>query len=86
MLLALLLLAAPVQLDLRVGKSVPLCATGTIQCPATSPICDDTTVATAEDSEGGLVIKGLKPGETLCSAASASGLGPRQVYKVVVKP
>ena len=86
MLLALLLLAAPIQLDLRAGKSVALCATGTIQCPATAPICDDTSVATAEESEAGLVIKALKPGETLCSAASASGMGPRQVYKIVVKP
>jgi hypothetical protein len=84
---ALFLLAsadAPSPLSLRVGKSVELCTTGTIQCPAVAPICDDTSIVTAEVTEAGLTFKGLKPGSTLCSAASASGVGPRRVYRVEV--
>jgi hypothetical protein len=75
---------APVPLTVRVGKSVAICVTGTIQCPAAQPICDDTSVVTAEETEAGLVFKGLKPGTTLCSAASAAGVGPRRVYKIEV--
>jgi hypothetical protein len=85
--LALLLLAAadaPFPLSVGVGKSVDLCSTGTIQCPAVAPICDDTSVVGAEVTQAGLVFKGLKPGSTLCSAASASGAGPRRVYRVEV--
>jgi hypothetical protein len=86
--LALLLLAAadaPFPLSMRVGQSVAICTTGTIQCPAVAPICDDTSVVGAEVTDAGLTFKGLKPGSTLCSAASGSGAGPRRVYKVVVK-
>jgi hypothetical protein len=91
-LLAFLLLAdapvtltdAPLTLTVRVGKSVAICGTGTIQCPAVQPICDDTSVATAVETEAGLAFKGLKPGTTLCSAASAAGVGPRRVYRIEV--
>jgi hypothetical protein len=75
---------APAPLTVRVGKSVAICTTGTIQCPAVQPICDDTSVATAEETEAGLAFKGLKPGTTLCSAASAAGVGPRRVYRIEV--
>ena len=84
-LLALLLAEAPVPLSLLVGKSVAICKTGTIQCPAVAPICDDVSVATAENSDEGLVFKGLKTGTTLCSASSAGGLGQRRVYLIEVK-
>jgi hypothetical protein len=77
---------APVKLTLKVGKSVNLCATGTIICPATAPICDDATVAQGEESPQGLIFKGKKAGTTLCSAASSSGGGARRVYRVEVKP
>lgn len=87
--LALLVLAAadaPVAITVRAGSSVPLCSTGTIQCPAGTGICDDTSIATIENSDAGVVLRALKAGETRCSVASASGLGMRQLYKVVVKP
>lgn len=84
-LLAVLAASAdPVSLTVKVGKSVALCATGTIQCPAANPICDDISVATAEVTAEGLVLKGVKKGETLCSAAGSNGFGRRQVYRVVV--
>jgi hypothetical protein len=51
--------------------------------PVVAPICDDTSVVAAEVTDAGLTFKGLKPGNTLCSAASANGA--RRVYKVVVK-
>jgi hypothetical protein len=75
----------PHPLKLKVGESLAICKTGTIQCPASSPICDDTTVVTAELSGNeGLVFKGLKPGTTLCSAGASSGFGARRVYRVTV--
>jgi hypothetical protein len=75
----------PHPLKIRVGESVAICKTGTIQCPANNPICDDATVvgAAAQGSDG-LVFKGLKPGTTLCSAASGAGFGHRRVYRVTV--
>jgi hypothetical protein len=76
----------PYPLAIRVGKSIAICKTGTITCPAGSPICDDTSVVDASVTEEGLVFKGLKPGSTLCSAANAQGAGLRRVYRVTVSP
>jgi hypothetical protein len=70
----------------KVGKSIALCKTGTITCPAASPICDDLSVIEATFTAEGLVFKGLKEGKTLCSAASSTGLGSRRVYRVTVTP
>jgi hypothetical protein len=88
LLLASLLLAAaedqPYPLALQVGKTIAVCKTGTIACPAGSPICDDTSVVDAQFTDEGLVFKGLKPGKTLCSAANNEGLGLRRVYVVTV--
>jgi len=75
---------APLPLTLRVGQAVSLCKTGTIQCPAAAPICDDVGVATAFDGPDGLAFKGVGPGTTLCSAGSAGGSGARRVYRVTV--
>ncbi len=87
LVLALLLAsAAAFPLELRVGKSVAICKTGTILCPASNPICDDTSVVGIDTGADGLVFKGLKPGTTLCSAGSAGGAGLRSVYRVTVKP
>jgi hypothetical protein len=89
-LLVALLLAAeeagPYPLSLKVGEVAALCKTGTIQCPATAAICDDPSVAGPADSPDGLAFKGLKPGTTLCSAASGAGSGQRRVYRVTVTP
>ena len=77
----------PYPLKMKVGGSVAVCKTGAMTCPANSPTCDDTSVVTASiDESQGLVFKGLKPGTTLCSAATASGLGPRRVFRVTVTP
>jgi hypothetical protein len=75
-----------VQLSIKVGKTIALCKTGTITCPATGVICDDLAVVGAMTTGEGLVFKGLKEGKTLCSAASSSGLGSRRVYRVTVTP
>jgi hypothetical protein len=76
----------PVPLALAVGESAPICRTGTITCPARDPICDDASIAAGAVTDEGLVFTALKPGTTLCSAASASGSGPRRVYRITVKP
>jgi hypothetical protein len=76
----------PYPLSLRVGKNIALCKTGTISCPAASPICDDTAVVDALFTSEGLVFKGVKPGTTLCSAANDNGAGSRRVYRVTVTP
>ncbi len=82
--LFLLLAADALPLPLQVGKSVALCSTGTIQCPAGNAICDDTSIVAVESSDAGLVLRGLKPGTTLCSAASGGGAGQRTVWRVTV--
>jgi hypothetical protein len=66
-----------------VGQGVSLCKTGTIICPARSPICDDISVATVRMGEDGLEIVGVKPGTTLCSVVSMTGL--RTLYAVTVR-
>jgi hypothetical protein len=76
----------PYPLKLRAGKTIALCTTGTITCPAASPICDDTGIVDAFFTAEGLVLKGMKPGVTLCSAASDNGLGSRRIYRVTVTP
>ena len=49
------------------------------------PLCDDPSVAAfAADGSGRL--QGLKPGETICSVSRSSPLGPRQIYRIVVRP
>jgi hypothetical protein len=75
----------PYPLEIKVGKTVAICKTGTIQCPASAATCDDTSIASVDSSEtDGLLFKGLKPGTTTCSAAATSGFGARRVYKVIV--
>ena len=89
-LLLLTLLAAegdpgPYPLEIKVGKTVAICKTGTIQCPASAANCDDTSIVSVESSEtDGLLFKGQKAGTTTCSAAATAGLGARRVYRVVV--
>ena len=73
----------PFPITVPVGGSVKICRTGTIVCPATAPICDDSSIAVMRAGEEGLEIVGLKAGRTLCSAASASLV--RRVYAVTVK-
>jgi hypothetical protein len=69
-------------LRLAVGQSVALCSTGTLLCPARATFCDDTSVVVVGGDERGPVLTGMKPGTTVCSAASASG--SRRVYRVTV--
>jgi hypothetical protein len=77
---------APAPLEVRVGRVVGICKTGTILCPAGAATCDDTSIATPDADSDGLGFKGVKPGATLCSAAGAAGQGIRRVYRVTVKP
>jgi len=74
----------PHPLTVRVGEEIAICKTGTIQCPAAGPICDDLGVATAVDGPDGLAFQGVGPGQTLCSAGSSGGQGPRRVYRITV--
>lgn len=72
-------------LKIEVGGEVAVCQTGTVLCPATV-VCDDPSVVTVTGDQRGPVLKGGKPGATLCSAGSASGAGMRRVYQVTVVP
>ncbi len=72
----------PYPITVGVGQAVSICTTGTIVCPARSPICDDTTIATVRDGENGLEIVGVKPGTTLCAMTSATAF--RTIYAVTV--
>ncbi len=73
----------PLPIDLQAGDTFEVCASGLILCPARTPICDDPKVAVPVDTPGGLGFKGVGPGTTLCSAASAAG--PRRVFRITVR-
>ena len=60
-----------------------MCKSGAIVCPANSARCDDPKVAVPVDLPGGMGLKGVSPGSTLCSAGSAAG--PRRVFRVTVR-
>jgi hypothetical protein len=69
--------------ELRVGETFDVCKSGMIVCPARTPICDDPKVVVPVDLTDGLGFKGVSPGTTLCSAASA--VGPRRVFRITVR-
>lgn len=71
------------QVALTVGESFDICASGEIVCPARGAICDDLKVAVPADLPGGIGFRGVSPGTTLCSAASA--VGPRRVFRITVR-
>jgi len=73
----------PFPVKLRVGEAFEACTSGQIVCPARAPICDDPKVAVPADVNGGLGFRGVGPGTTLCSAASA--VGPRRVFRITVR-
>ncbi len=72
----------PAAVALKVGESLRVCDTRTVICPASAPICDDTSLVAIRDQGKGLEIVGLKPGRTLCSVMSANQA--RQVFAVTV--
>jgi hypothetical protein len=72
-----------VPITVKAGKSVNICKTGTIICPATTPICDDTSVATMRDGAEGMEIVGVAAGSTTCSAMGTTMI--RTIYSVTVK-
>ena len=76
----------PHPLALEVGQSVSICKTGTIQCPAGGPFCDDPKVAVPADGPDGLAFRAVGVGSTLCSAGSAGGYGARRLYRITVTP
>jgi hypothetical protein len=73
----------PFPVGLRVGETFEACSSGQIVCPARTPICDDPKVVIPADGDGGLGFRGVGPGTTLCSAASA--VGPRRVFRFTVR-
>jgi hypothetical protein len=73
----------PFPVELRVGETFEACTSGQIVCPARATICDDPKVVVPVDAHGGLGFRGVGPGTTLCSAASA--VGPRRVFRFTVR-
>jgi len=72
----------PYPISLSVGDTFDACSSGQIVCPARTPICDDPKVTVPVDVPSGLGFKGVAPGTTLCSAASA--VGPRRIFRITV--
>jgi len=68
---------------LEAGQTFDACSSGQIVCPARAPICDEPKVAIPVDVNGGLGFRGVGPGTTLCSAASA--VGPRRLFRITVR-
>ena len=73
----------PFPIELRVGETFEACTSGQIVCPARTALCDDPKIAIPVDVPGGLGFKGVGPGTTLCSAASA--VGPRRIFRITVR-
>jgi len=73
----------PYPVLLAVGETFDVCSSGQIVCPARSPICDDPNVTAPVDVPDGLGFKGMGPGTTLCSVASA--VGPRRIFRITVR-
>ncbi len=73
----------PYPVELTVGEIFNVCKSGQIVCPAITPICDDPKIAFPLDIPDGLGFRGMAPGTTLCSAASA--VGPRRVFRITVR-
>jgi hypothetical protein len=75
----------PYPVELKVGETFDVCASGLVGCPATYPMCDNLAVAILVDVPGsGLGFRGVGPGSTLCSAASPGG-GFRRVFRITVR-
>jgi len=78
----------PFPVEIRVGATLDICATGRVVCPVMYPRCDDPNVAVpvVDNLEGGgwrLGLQGVGPGTTLCSVLSTTGA--RQVFSVTVR-
>ena len=78
----------PFPVEIKVGATLDVCATGQVVCPAMYPRCDDPKVAVpvVDDLDGGgwrLGLRGVGPGTTLCSVLSQTGA--RQVFSVTVR-
>jgi len=74
----------PIPIDLKVGETFDVCASGLIRCPPIGNVCDDPKVATPVDVPGsGLGFQGVGPGTTLCSAGSVSGF--RRIFRITVR-
>ena len=73
----------PYPVELKVGETFDVCASGLIRCPPIGNICDDPKVAIPVDVPGsGLGFRGVGPGTTLCAAGSA-GFG--RVFRITVR-
>jgi len=74
----------PYPVDLKVGETFDVCASGLIRCPSIGNICDDPKVAIPVDVPGsGVGFRGVGPGTTLCSAGSVSGF--RRIFRITVR-
>lgn len=72
----------PYPVELRAGETFKVCESGQIVCPAIAPICDDPKMAVPVDTPHGLGFKVVRPGTTLCSAATPSG--QRRIFRITV--
>jgi hypothetical protein len=74
----------PYPVDLKVGETFDVCASGLIRCPPIGNICDDPKVAIPVDvPDSGLGFRGVGAGTTLCSAGSVSGF--RRIFRITVR-
>jgi hypothetical protein len=74
----------PHPVELKVGETFDVCASGLVHCPPIGNICDDPKVAIPVDIPGsGVGFRGVGPGTTLCSAGSTSGF--RRIFRITVR-
>ena len=72
---------SPHSVNMKVGETFSVCKSGLVICPVRTPICDDTTIITLVNTPDGLGFKGVAPGTTLCSVATA---GARRLFQITV--
>ncbi len=86
--LAALIAAAParggddpgvLKMEITVGGSAPIGPP-----PVRNLICDDASIVSPVEADGGPALKALRAGTTLCSFTDS--LSVRRTYRVVVKP
>jgi len=73
----------PTPVVVAAGASLKLCKAGLAPCPVSTSLCDDPKVAIIENGPDGAELRGVAPGETLCSVLGFE-TAFRRVFRVTV--
>jgi hypothetical protein len=74
----------PTPVVVEVGKTVDLCKAKLAPCPASTVMCDASSIARLQNGAEGVELKGISPGKTLCTVLGFERTF-RRVLSVTVK-